>query len=73
MVVSLLPGSIGSALADTVAAGLCVQLGDVAMEETLRLAPRYVVHRLDRDAKRVQVCREELTELGLYGRVTVDH
>lgn len=73
VVACFIPGSIGSAAADTSAAGLCVQLGDVSMEETLLLAPRYVVHRLDREARRVEACRAELSELGLYGRVTVEH
>jgi len=73
IVACLIPGSIDTAAADTSAAGLCVQLGDVAIDETLRLGSRYVVHRLDREAKRVEVCRTKLKELGLYGRMTVEH
>lgn len=73
LIANFLPGSVGPALADTAAAGLCVQLGDVPMAETLRLAPRYVIHRMDREAKRVRDCRAEVTKLGLYGRVTVEH
>jgi outer membrane protein assembly factor BamB len=54
-------------------AGLCVEIGGDAWEETVQLAERYVVHRLDRDPERVARWQRSLTEAGLYGRVVVEH
>lgn len=53
--------------------GLCLELGGDSWEETVQLAGRYIVHRLDRDPQRVASWRQRLTEAGLYGRVVVEH
>ncbi len=54
-------------------AGLCVELGGDSVDQTIELASLYVVHRLDRDPQRVARWQQQLTALGLYGRVVVEH
>jgi len=56
------------------AGGLIVHLGcgDGKATATLRPSDRFLVHGLDADAAMVRAAREHLTQLGLYGPVSVD-
>ncbi|KPK36715.1 MAG: hypothetical protein AMJ65_15860, partial [Phycisphaerae bacterium SG8_4] len=54
--------------------GLVVHLGcgDGRLTAELRIGESYLVHGLDGDAKNVRKAREHISQLGLYGAVTVD-
>ncbi len=62
------------ALAGT-SGGLVIHLGCGQGDLTAALRPneRYTVHGLDTDARNVEVARSRIRELGIYGKVAVDH
>ncbi|MEA3225819.1 MAG: methyltransferase domain-containing protein [Planctomycetota bacterium] len=60
--------------ASEVKGGLVVHLGcgDGRMTAGLRINDRYLVHGLDVNAENIRKAREHISQLGLYGVVTVD-
>ncbi|MHC4118171.1 MAG: outer membrane protein assembly factor BamB family protein [Planctomycetota bacterium] len=60
--------------ASGVKGGLVVHLGcgDGRLTAALRVNDRYLIHGLDTEAENIRKAREHISQLGLYGVVTVD-
>lgn len=76
MAVSTVAAGSGAEIIDAsgVKGGLVVHLGcgDGRLTAELRIDESYLVHGLDSNAKNVRKAREHISQLGLYGVITVD-